>query len=191
VGWTAFLDACVLYPSSTRDLLLRGAEAYLYRISWSAQVLEQTHHHLVRDSRCTLEQADSLMAMMNDAFPEASVEGYDGLIPAMTNHESDRHVLAAAVVAKADVIVTDNVRHFPAAACEPHGIEIQTADEFLSFSFDLAPGVMGAAFLQLVADWNQPALDASAALSKLDARLPSLAERLRSLPTVRSAAGLR
>lgn len=190
MAWTAFLDACVLYPTGTRDLLLRGAEAYLYRVSWSAHVLEQAHRNLTRDRRCSQEQADDLIAKMNEAFPEAAVTGYEGLVPAMTNHETDRAVLAAAVVARADVIVTDNVRHFPAAACEPHGIEVQTADEFLSFSFDLAPAVMGAVFLQQVADWNRPALDVSAALSALDARLPSFADRLRSAPQVRAAAGL-
>lgn len=191
MGWTAFLDACVLYPLSTRDLLLRGAEAYLYRISWSAHVLEQAHRNLVQDGRCSLVQADTLIAKMSEAFPEAAVTGYDGLIPAMTNNQDDRAVLAAAVVAKADVIVTDNVRHFPAAACEPHGIEVQTADEFLSFSFDLAPGVMGTVFLQHVADLHRPALDISTALSRLDERLPSFADRLRSVPQVRSASGLK
>ena len=191
MGWTAFLDACVLYPSSTRDLLLRGADAYLYRICWSPEVLEEVRRNLVADQRCTGEQADELIAVMTGHFPEALVTGYERLVPAMGADEGDRHVLAAAVVAKADVIVTDNVRHFPIAAYEPYGLEVQTADEFLSFSFDLAPHTMGAAFLRQVADWNRPALDVSAALSRLDARLPSLASRLRTLPDVRSAAGLR
>ena len=50
---------------------------------------------------------------------------------------------------------------------------------------------MGAAFLQQVADWDRPTLDASAALSRLDAGLPSFADRLRTLTDVRSATGLR
>lgn len=190
MGWTAFLDACVLYPSSTRDLLLRGAAAYLYRVRWSPTVLEQAQRHLIEDGRCTQEQADGLIATMTRAFPEAMVSGFDGLIATMTNHESDRHVLAAAVISKADVIVTDNVRHFPPDACEPYGIEVQTADEFLSFSFDLAPNVMGQAFLQQVADWGRPRLTASEALSRLDERLPSLADCLRRLPDVGQAASL-
>jgi len=32
LGWTALLDACVLYPLATRDLLLRGAQRYLYGV---------------------------------------------------------------------------------------------------------------------------------------------------------------
>jgi len=44
---------------------------------------------------------------MRRAFPEA-VETYEHLIDSMTNHPKDRHVLAPAVAAEADVIVTLN-----------------------------------------------------------------------------------
>jgi hypothetical protein len=76
---------------------------------------------------------------MANACPEALVTSYDGLIPNMKNDEADRHVLAAAVTAGADVIVTENIKHFPIAACEPFGIEIQTADEFLSYWVSPSP----------------------------------------------------
>jgi len=109
------------------------------------------------------------------------------LIEGMTNDAADRHVLAAAIAAGADVIVTDNVRHFPSTACEPYGIEVQTADEFLSYSFDLAPEVMGDIFLQQVRDLGRPVLDAASAVTSLQRRLPSLAARLTTLTRVRAA----
>jgi hypothetical protein len=43
----------------------------------------------------------------------------------------DRHVLAAAIVGRADVIVTANLKDFPAEALAPHGIEAQHPDTFL------------------------------------------------------------
>lgn len=184
------MDACVLYPSSTRDLLLRGAEAYLYRVCWSCEVLEEVRRNLVADHRCAPNQANELIGAMTQAFPEALVTGYEKLVPAMGTNQGDRHVLAAAVTAKADVIVTDNDRHFPAEARDPYSIEVQTADEFLSFSFDLAPDKVGRAFLQQVEDWQRPALDANSALLKLDGRVPIFAARLRTLPEVRRAAGI-
>ena len=187
MGWTALLDACVLYPLSTRDLLLRGAERYLYEVRWSLKIIEEVHRNLVDDQRCTEGQARYLTHQMASAFPEAIVAGYERLIEAMTNDEADRHVLAAAITAGADVIVTDNVRHFPPKACDQYGIEVQTADEFLSHSFDLAPEVMGDIFLQQVKDLERPSLDAATALAALEKRLPSLAARLSALPYVRAA----
>jgi predicted nucleic acid-binding protein len=187
LGWTALLDACVLYPLATRDLLLRGAERYLYEIRWSEKIIAEIHRNLVADQRCTEEQAAHLVGQMKAAFPEATVTGYERLIKAMSNDEADRHVLAAAITVGADVIVTDNVRHFPPTACDQYGIEVQTADEFLSYSFDLAPQVMGGIFLQQVKDLERPSLDAAAALAALEKRLPSLAARLSALPCVRTA----
>lgn len=190
MGWTALLDACVLYPVSTRDLLLRGAERYLYEIRWTPTIIADVQRHLVEDARLTRERAKRLIDMMLASFPDAMVVGYDALVDTMPNHPRDRHVLAAAVVAGADVIVTDNTRHFPPAACEPFGVEVQTANEFLSYSFDLAPEVMSDIFLQQVEDYVKPAFDVAAALSLLDGRLPSLTQRLRSTPRVRAAARL-
>ncbi len=70
---------------------------------------------------------------MEEAFPEAMVprQAYERLIPAMANNSKDRHVLAAAVAGRADVIVTFNVSDFPAEACGPYGIDVQDPDTFL------------------------------------------------------------
>jgi len=188
LGWTALLDTCVLYPLSTRDLLLRGAERYLYQVRWSASIIEEVRRNLIEDQRCTEEQARHLVSQMMEAFPEANVTENDTLTEAMTNDEADRHVLAAAITAGADVIVTDNVRHFPPAACDQYGVDVQTPDEFLSYSLDLAPEVMGDIFLQQVRDLERPALDAASALAALEKRLPTLAKRLSSLSRVRAEA---
>ena len=54
---------------------------------------------------------------MNENVRDALVEGYERLIPALTLPDpADRHVLAAAIRASADLIVTYNLREFPMAA---------------------------------------------------------------------------
>jgi hypothetical protein len=178
--WTAFLDACVLYPVATRDILLRGAERYLYQIRWSELVLDEVKRGLLRDGRCTPHQADYLIRQMRVAFPEAMVGGYEHLIDTMTNEQSDRHVLAAAVAAGADVLVSDNPRHFPLQSRREYGIAVQTADQFLSLAFDLAPASMRQIFAEQVEDFRRPRFDAIAALVRLEERLPMFAARLRS-----------
>src|SRR2546430_462208 len=72
-------------------------------------------------------------------FPEALVSDYRDLIPAMRNHEGDRHVLAAAVRAGAAVIVTWNIAHFPPTACACYDIDVQTPDDFLARLWVLHP----------------------------------------------------
>ncbi len=68
---------------------------------------------------------------MHESFPEAAVGDYDHLIPFMTCHAKDRHVLAAAVRSKSEAIVTFNLRDFPAHSTEPHGVDVHHPDEFL------------------------------------------------------------
>jgi hypothetical protein len=55
-------------------------------------------------------------------------------------------VLAAAIRGRADVIVTANLKDFPAESLAPFGIDAQHPDEFVLHLLDLAPGkVSGAA----------------------------------------------
>lgn len=117
------LDSCVLYPMHLRDTLLRMAEEELYRIHWSQEILGAATRNLVEADRMTSDQAVQLQKMIENAFPEAMVEVPTELVQIMKNHPGDRHVLAAAVVAKAVVIVTYNLKHFPNAALEPWGVE--------------------------------------------------------------------
>ena len=55
---------------------------------------------------------------------------------------NDRHVVAAALEARASVIVTWNVRHFPVAALRKLGLRRQTPDEFLSALYEAVPALV-------------------------------------------------
>ncbi|MBD2652014.1 hypothetical protein H6G45_00610 [Synechocystis sp. FACHB-383] len=83
-------------------------------------------------------QADRLNQVMNLAFPEALIDMTDDLLPCMDNDEGDRHVLAAALVGKAEIIVTDNLKHFPKKSLEKFNVVAQSADEFLLSLLDLS-----------------------------------------------------
>ena len=82
---------------------------------------------------------DRRIEAMREAFPDAEVLGYENLVPQMKCDEGDRHVLAAAVRGGASVIVTFNLRHFPASALEPYQIGLVHPDEFLLNQLDLYP----------------------------------------------------
>jgi len=70
---------------------------------------------------------------MSQAFPEALVAGVGRFLAAVPNEidPDDRHVVAAALAAKADCVVTNNTRDFPHDALVALGIDVQSADEFL------------------------------------------------------------
>lgn len=78
------------------------------------------------------------VALMDSALPDARVTGHACLIDGLNLPDSgDRHVLAAAIRAKAEVIVTLNQKDFPAAALAEFDIEALHPDEFISDLFDL------------------------------------------------------
>ncbi|MEU8001106.1 PIN domain-containing protein [Catellatospora sp. NPDC049111] len=134
---SAVLDACVLVPSVLADTLLRCAEDEHYRPLWSAEILDEVRRNLPQS--VSAAAADRRIQAMRAFFPEAEVDGYQDLVDQMTNHPKDRHVLAAAVAARADFVVTANLRDFPVHALDPHAIEAQHPDDFLCDLLDVSP----------------------------------------------------
>ncbi|MFB9235496.1 PIN domain-containing protein [Plantactinospora siamensis] len=133
----AVLDACVLVPSVLADTLLRCAEQDLYRPIWTVAILEEVRRNLPPSALGA--KAERRVEVMRDFFPEAMASGYEQFIPGLTNDPKDRHVLAAAVAADAEVIVTANLRDFPERALAPFAIEAVHPDDFLCMLLADAP----------------------------------------------------
>lgn len=98
--------------------------------------------NLINTGRVTEERAIKLEETIKKAFPEAMVEVPMGLAEIMTNDPGDRHVLAAAVVAKADIIVTSNLKHFREKDLVSWGVKAQSPDDFLTDIYNLYPKEM-------------------------------------------------
>jgi predicted nucleic acid-binding protein len=130
----------VLLPMPLCDTLLRLAEEpAFYLPRWSRETLDEIHRNLIEKWEHSRERADRRIRAMRGAFEDAEVTGYESLIPVITNHQKDRHVLAAAVHCRAHAIVSNNAKDFPAEALAPYHIELMTADEFLVNQFHLDP----------------------------------------------------
>ncbi len=138
--FTVLLDTCVLYPAHLRDTLLRLAERGLFRVLWSADILEELRVSLTQLVDGSV--VDRLLTEMAHAFPDSEVEGYGPFIEGLTCDPKDRHVLAAALRGNADAIITFNVRDFPDDSVEPFGIEVMHPDILLLDEFDLTPRVV-------------------------------------------------
>jgi predicted nucleic acid-binding protein len=143
----AFYDANVLYPSELRNLLMHLALTGLFRAKWSAAVHEEWISNLLENRPdLTREKLERTRALMDKHATDALVSGYEDLIPGLQLPDpDDRHVLAAAIRGHADVIVTMNLKDFPADILAPFGIDAQHPDEFILHLLDLAPGAVVAA----------------------------------------------
>ena len=83
---------------------------------------------------------------MNEAVRDCMVTGYEDLIESLSLPDpDDRHVLAAAIRADAEVIVTFNLKDFPNNVLSSYNIEALHPDDFLLTLFDAAPGPVCAA----------------------------------------------
>jgi len=134
------LDACVLIPMPLADTLLRLAgDPRLYLPKWTDQIMAEVSRNLQENFGLTQEQAAYRESEIRRHFGEAWVEGYEDLIPSMTNHEKDRHVLAAAVRCGAETIVTYNLKDFPRPALAPYSLTAQGPSTFLKNLYELAP----------------------------------------------------
>ena len=145
--FTAFYDANVLYPSELRNLLMHLAVTGLFRATWSNAVHEEWIEALLRNRPdLTREKLERTRMLMDKHATDALVTGYEDLIDGLHLPDpDDRHVLAAAIRGRADVIVTINIRDFPGDVLAPFGIEAQHPDEFVLHLLDLAPGVVAGA----------------------------------------------
>jgi hypothetical protein len=137
------LDACVLVPMPLADTLLRlAAGPRLYLPKWSDQIMVEVTRTLQENFGLSPKKAMYRENEIRRHFPEAWIDGYEDLIPAMTNHPKDRHVLAAAVRAGVKVIVTYNLKDFPSSSLTPYAITAQGPSAFLKSLYDMAPSAV-------------------------------------------------
>jgi hypothetical protein len=93
-------------------------------------------------------------------------------------HPGDRHVVAAAISAGADVIVTENVRHFPPEALAPLGVQPMSLDAFL---YSLVPQHRPAieqALDDMSKDYRNPPMSRLDILGALELSAPRLVAEL-------------
>jgi hypothetical protein len=178
----AFLDASVLYPASLRNLLMRLTLNGLFQARWSADVHEEWIRAVLRDRPdIPRERLHQIRDAMNERAEDALVTGYQALIDGLHLPDlNDRHVLAAAIVGHADVIVTRNLRDFPPEVLDRYDIEAQHPDEFIRHLLDLSP--------VLVVDAIR---DQQASLTKPPIPMPELLDIFESIGLAETVAELR
>ncbi len=95
---------------------------------WTQDILDEALGSLARDRPdIAPEKLTRLRELINSAIPDCLVTGYEPLIEGLKLPDpKDRHVLAAAIKIGAQVIVTANLKHFPAELIAPWNIEAKS-----------------------------------------------------------------
>jgi hypothetical protein len=140
----AVVDACILYPFHLRNIVVQSAVDRLVDARWTDEIHEEWIRNLVAGGPAIpRERLQITRRLMDDALPNAMVSRYDEHIPRVTLPDpNDRHVAAAAIAANAHLILTWNLRHFPAEELGKFGLRGATPDAFLSSVFSEVPDLV-------------------------------------------------
>ena len=177
----AVYDACVLFPATLRDLMLRLAAADLVQPRWSERILDECFRNILfKRPELSVEALARTRVKMCAAFPDAMVAD-DAVTPSLVGlpDPDDVHVVEAAIRAEAAFIVTFNLRDFPDRVLDPLRIGAIHPDDFVLALLDEAPG-------RVCAVVESQAL----ALKKPPTTLTDLVDRMRKQGLPRTAARL-
>jgi predicted nucleic acid-binding protein len=137
------LDANVLANYAVCDLYLRLSEKPRLIIpKWSDKILDEVYSTHIKRLGWVKQLANSFQRVLREEFPDAMISGYDELIPVMTNDKKDRHVLAAAVKEKLDIIITFNLKDFRSEDLEKWGVRALHPQDYLLTLYSMNPQVV-------------------------------------------------
>lgn len=180
--FTAFFDANVFYGARLRSLVLQLAQTKLFRARWSERVHDEWIGNLISNRPdLTRDQLETTRQSMDRSVLDCLVTGYEPLMSNLSLPDPDDvHVLAAAILTRASVVVTFNLKDFPDEVLAPFRLHAKHPDEFLMDLADIAPMI----FLQAVKeDWRhygKPPLSFSDYVESLEkAGVPETAKYIR------------
>lgn len=178
----AVLDACVLFPTVLREILLGAAKAGLYEPLFSDRILQEWVRATTKLGPVARLEAEGEALVARVSFPRALVREQAGLQARLHLPDpDDLHVLASAIAGHADCIVTFNAQDFPRHVLAEEGLDRQDPDGFLwrlwSDHPDLVAGVVTAVHTTAERMAGQP-LPLKSLLKR--AQLPKLARALQA-----------
>ncbi len=139
----AMLDACVLYPTVMREVLMGAAEQGLYEPRWSARILEEWARAAARIAPESEVVARGEIALLRAAWPRAEAFVPEGRMARYwLPDKNDIHVLAAAAESSCDLIITMNAKDFPQRILGEEGLSRADPDGFLVSLNKANPDVM-------------------------------------------------
>lgn len=170
MAFTVVYDACVLYPNTLRDLLIRIAQSGIVQAKWTDAILDEMTAAL-RRNRADIPDGKltRLRTLMNGAVRDCLVTGYEPLVEGLKLPDpDDRHVLAAAIKAGAQVIVTRNLKDFTQSDLQPWDIEAKSPNAFVLDQVHIDIRAVAASVRQIADSRTRPPEAIEDVLTKLE-----------------------
>ncbi len=176
----ALIDACVLYPNVLREIVLGVAATGALVPLWSPRIIAEWQHAAARLGEGAATVAEGEAALLRAHWPEAEVPPDPTLEGRLDLPDpADRHVLAAAITARAEVIITLNLRDFPARALAAHGLRARSPDDVLMDAWLADPEAVALAVARVQAETERISGRGQSLRALLKrARLPRLGKAL-------------
>jgi len=139
------IDACVLYPTVMREMVMGAARAGVFEPLWSKRLLEEWARAAIKLGPEGEAQARAEIALLRAAWPKAEVPASPGVAARLyLPDENDVHVLAAAITGHADIVMTLNAKDFPRGTLAEEGLARVDPDSYLHGVWLARPQVMEA-----------------------------------------------
>lgn len=183
-NFSVIYDANIFYSAPLRDLLVELACTSLFKAKWTEEIHSEWIESLLKDRTDIKRQSlETTKNLINEAVPDCLIENYESLITAVTLPDAnDRHVLAAAIKGKADLIVTLNLKDFPTTELNKYSIKAKHPDDFLMDLLSLSAPTVHQAIRDVRSRLKNPPIDSSRYLDNLEARgLPITVSSLRAI----------
>ena len=141
----AVLDACVLFPTVLREILLGVAARGLYQPIWSERILGEWVRATAKLGDVAAMEAEAQATLARLAFPAALQRAQPNIEARLHLPDpNDIHVLAVAISAHADALITFNAQDFPRHVLAAEGLARRDPDGFLWELWSGAPEAVGA-----------------------------------------------
>jgi predicted nucleic acid-binding protein len=176
----ALFDANVLYSVYLRDVIAESGISKLFDPLWSSHILDETERALMRRLPKAGENFPRIRTLLHETFPDSlvNVTSTNGVDFGCLDPD-DNLIVAAAVIGKADALVTFNMKHFPSDLSQRFGINLTTPDHFLNSVFEENQELASVTISNLLESYTQAHMDVETLAKRLSkAGCPNLGKRL-------------
>jgi predicted nucleic acid-binding protein len=157
VAFIVVYDANVLVGNTQRDLLVRIAQTGLVQAKWTHRILDEAIAAVQKSRPDAMpEKLAHLRTLLVEAIPNGLVRGHEPVIDGLHLRDpDDRHVLAAAIKAAAQVIVTAD-KDFTAEDLAPWDIEAKHPDDFVLDQIGISDRIVWGCVQQIAISRKRP-----------------------------------